>query len=165
VKILRFPLFILVALAGCINLPRSFHSLSYKNQKVIIDQHHFYNVGPLSSEWRQTNDQTPGIVFKNRETKATIATEALCGSAFEDLSLEALRNQMLSGLQDVKKIKEEAWTLSERKALYTKVSASLDGVPVLLELVVIKKNQCQFDFMGVSSVPDFVQFVKGFDYR
>ena len=79
---------------------------------------------------------------------------------------------MLSGLQEVKKIKEEAWTLSERKALYTQAAASLDGVPVLLELVVIKKNQCQFDFMGVTpagtgktTTGDLVQFVKGFDYQ
>ncbi len=122
-KFLRFS-FALVLFVGCISLPRSFHALRYKNQKVIIDQHHFYNVGPLSSDWRRTDDQTPGIVFKNRETKATIATEALCDGAFEDLSLEVLRNQMLSGLQEVKKIKEEAWTLSERKALYTQAAAS-----------------------------------------
>lgn len=162
----------LVFLASCLSLPRSFHALRYKDQKVFIDQNHYYQVGALSQDWKKSREKTPGIVFKHSKYSAKIATEALCGAAFEDVSLPALTKNLLTGLEDVQKLKQEEWSLSQRKALYSKVRASLDGVPVALNIVVIKKDQCQFDFLSTAPLEaeqeiasDFVSFVRGFDYR
>lgn len=158
-------------LTGCVSLPRSFHALRYQDQKVYIDQRHYYQVGPLSGNWQKSSNNNPGIIFKNRKTKGTIATEALCGAAFEDLSLKILTHHLFAGLENIKKIKEEEWPVSQRKGLYTEAEASLDGVPVLLNLFVIKKNRCHFDFLGVAPpqeegiTEDFASFVKGFDYQ
>lgn len=168
----RFLPLVLLFLPSCISLPRSFHALNYRDQKVFIDRHHYYSVGPLSSAWQKTKNQNPGIIFRHSPSGATLATEAICGAAFEDLSLTILTNHLLVGLENVQKTKEEEWSLSGRKALYTQAQASLDGVPVLLNLVVIKKDRCQFDFMGVAPpkwgeavTKDFIHFVEGFDYR
>lgn len=169
----RFVFFFLTTVfwTSCVSLPRSFHALSYKNQEVTIDRHHSYLVGPLSPSWQRLKNENPGIVFKHQSTGSTLATEALCGAAFEDLSLKVLSGQLLAGLENVQKIKEESWVLSGREALYTELQANLDGVPVLLNLVVLKKNRCQFDFLNVAPLKearpvteDFLKFVKGFDY-
>ncbi|MBI4124774.1 MAG: hypothetical protein HY466_02445 [Deltaproteobacteria bacterium] len=158
-------------LGHCVNLPRSFHALHYKNQKVYIDKNHYYQVGPLSQAWRKTADKNPGIIFKHAQWKATLATEAICGADFEDLPLKMLTNHLLTGLENFQNTKEEDWLLSGRKALYTATQASLDGVAVWLNIVVAKKNRCQFDFMSVAPpeaaqpvTRDFLQFVKGFKY-
>lgn len=164
-------LLVLLLLPSCISLPRSFHALKYRDQKVYLDPHHYYRVGPLEKGWKQAGNKNLGIIFRHQETKATLATEAICGDAFEDLPLKMLTNHLLAGLEEVRKTNQELWKLSEREALYTQAEASLDGVPVVLNLVVIKKNRCQFDFMGVAPpqggeviTKDFIQFVKGFDY-
>lgn len=169
---MKYFLPVLVFLSGCITLPRSFHALRYQDQKVYMDQHHYYHVGPLSADWKKQSDKNPGIIFKNRKNRSTIATEALCGGAFEDLSLEVLTRHLFVGLEGVTTLKEEKWSLSGRKGLYTQAEASLDGVPVLLNIFVIKKNQCHFDFLSVAPLAardevaaDFISFVKGFNYQ
>lgn len=158
-------------MAGCVNLPRSFHALSYNNQTVYLDRNHHYKVGFLPEGWKLTKDKGPGIIFRDQNSKAIIATEAICGDAFEDLSLGLLTSHLLAGLKEVKKIREEIWKISDREALTTLVSADLDGVPVEINIAVIKKNGCQFDFLattrpefGESVSKDFETFVKGFDY-
>lgn len=160
-----------VLLSHCVSLPRSFHALNYKDQKVYIDKHHYYSVGPLSENWQKTANNNPGIIFKHTGWKATLATEAICGAAFEDLPLPMLTNHLLAGLEGVELPKQETWMLSGRKALYTETRASLDGVPVWLNLLVVKKDRCQFDFMSVAPLQaarpvtqEFLKFVKGFNY-
>lgn len=96
----------------------------------------------------------------------------MCGGAYEDLSLKRMTEHLFAGLQDVRRSREEIWRLSGREALHTEAQAALDGAPVNLNVLVIKKNECQFDFFAVSSAAhaeetarDFEQFVKGFDYE
>lgn len=159
-------------LIGCVALPRSFRALSYKNNIVTMDRHHRFRVGELSEQWVRLPKKGPGILFQNRASGATLATEALCGGAYEDLSLKRMTEHLFAGLQDVHRKKEEMWRLSGREALYTQVRATLDGAPVHLNIAVIKKNECQFDFLAVSgeafaeaTAQDFEKFVKGFDYE
>ncbi len=164
------PVFFLL-FAGCVSLPRSFHAMNYKNQTVYFDRNHYYKVGALSKDWKQSLQKEPGIVFKNSETEATIATEAICGAGFQDAPLRLLTTNLFSGMADVQRMSEEQWMLSGRAALYTKAMATLDGVPVSLNIVVIKKDNCEFDFYAIS-IPEydasvkgeFLGFVKGFDY-
>lgn len=159
-------------LTSCVSIPRSFHALTYRKQNVYLSKDRFYHVGPLSAEWERTAFKgKAGIYFRNTVTGANIATEAICGAAFEDLSPNILTEQLLPELQNVKKQKQANWMLSDRAALYSIYSAALDGVPVQLNILVTKKDQCQFDFWAVSNPKvgpqtssDFENFVKGFDY-
>ncbi|MDZ4224957.1 MAG: hypothetical protein U1D33_03525, partial [bacterium] len=104
-------------------------------------------------------------------TEATIATEALCGGGFEDVPLRMMTNQLFAGMKETKKTLQQDWTLGGRAALYTEVSAVLDGVSVSLDVVVLKKDSCEFDFYAISlpqhheeTRDDFLRFVKGFEY-
>jgi len=110
-----FRLLLPILLAGCVSLPRSFHALHYRNQTVFLDRHHSYKVGPLSEGWQMQANKNPGILFKHKDYHATIATEALCGAAFEDLSLDLLTEHLLVGLKNIKKSKDiqprDTWVL------------------------------------------------------
>lgn len=157
-------------LAACA-LPRSYHAVSYKNRQVILDRRYRYGVGPLPADWVYRPTKKPGILFVHKKNRATIFTNALCGGAYEDLSLKMLTGHLFAGLTDVRKVKEKKILLSGREALYTRARAKLDGVETELNIVVLKKNRCQFDFTSVTIVPyaeavgkDFVSFVKGFQY-
>ncbi len=141
-----FRLLLPILLAGCVSLPRSFHALHYRNQTVFLDRHHSYKVGPLSEGWQMQANKNPGILFKHKDYHATIATEALCGAAFEDLSLDLLTEHLLVGLKNIKKSKTETWQLSGREALYTLAQAELDGVAVQLNIVVLKKMNVSLIF-------------------
>lgn len=167
VGLISFPIFL-----SCLSLPRSYHALEYHHQKVYLNKHHYYIVGPLSSDWLISKSKKPGIVFKNIKNRASLATEATCGSAFEDLPLELLTNHLFAGIRLAKKIRKETWQLSGRAGLYTEVLGELDGAPVHLNIFVIKKEQCQFDFFAISTpnfqkeiTQDFEKFVKGFHYQ
>ena len=62
--------------------------------------------------------------------------------------------------------------LSGRGALRQTVEGSLDGVPVVLDLVVVRKDGCVFDFYSVSPpgadprvATDFEAFFGEFSYE
>lgn len=167
----RLCLLLVFGLSGCVSLPRSFHALSYKNQTVYLDRNHFYKVGPLSDDWKITLGKYPGIVFKNRVNEATVVIEAICGGGFEDLSLGLLTQNLVAGLGAIQKLKKENWQLSGRDALHTLAHVTLDGIAVSLDIVILKKGGCEFDFYAISLPQyeaevsrDFETFVKGFDY-
>lgn len=166
-----FLLLSVFCVSGCLSLPRSFHAMSYKNQTVTLDRNHYFKVGPLSEEWKVSTGQYPGIVFKNSVNEATITTEAVCGGGFEDLSLGLLTQNVLAGLGEPQKLKSEIWQIGDREALHTLTHATVDGVEVALDIVILKKDQCEFDFYAITvpkyaaSVFDaFEGFVKGFQY-
>lgn len=130
-----------------------------------------YQVGPLPKEWKMEKSQGPSILFEHRKTGSTITTQAFCNELFEDLPLSVLTNHLFVGLENVKRVSKEEWQLSQRDALYTKATADVDGVPVFLNIVIVKKNRCSFDFFNIQPqaerqdlTNDFLQFVKGFSY-
>lgn len=62
-----------------------------------------------------------------------------------DPSLAVLTNHLLIGFEDRVVRERESLRISDRGALRTRLSASLDGVPVEMELTVLKKDGCVYD--------------------
>ncbi|MDO8527957.1 MAG: hypothetical protein Q7T03_09755 [Deltaproteobacteria bacterium] len=145
--------------------------MAYKNQTVYLDRYHYFKVGPLPDTWKLKMGKNPGIIFVQPKNGSRIATEAMCGGSFEDMPLVLSTAEILIGMKDLRTLKSESWKLNERSALYTKANASLDGVPIQINIVVLKKNECEFDFYSIARpshadqvTSDFLTFVKGFDY-
>ena len=83
--------------------------------------------------------------------------------------MRALTRQLLIGYTDRDVESQEKVALDEREALRTRVTARLDGVPMTLELYVMKRNGCIFDLSYAAppdafarGLPDFRRFVDGF---
>jgi hypothetical protein len=79
----------------------------------------------------------------------TIAVDSTC-AASEDAPLDVLTNHLLMGFTERQRLNEALEQLDGREALHSRYDAKLDGVPVELEMVVMKKDGCVYDFVYTS---------------
>jgi hypothetical protein len=100
---------------------------------------------------------------------AVIHANGTCRDDAEASSLETLTRQLFIGYTDRQPIDSRTVTIDGRDALHSVLTARLDGVPVVLDLYVLKRNGCIFD-LGYVAPPeqhargeaDFARFVAGF---
>jgi hypothetical protein len=78
-----------------------------------------------------------------------LAVNAVC-RGHDDAPLEVLTRHLLFGLTERERLAQALEVVDGREALRSVWRAKLDGVPVELELVVLKKNGCVHDFTYVS---------------
>lgn len=78
-----------------------------------------------------------------------IAINATC-TGHEDPQLDVLMNHLVIGFTDRQWLSKTKFQLDGREALRSLVRAKLDGVPISLDLVVLKKNGCVHDFTYAS---------------
>lgn len=128
-----------------------------------------YKTGGLSPAWKRIRVEDANLAFKHPGGGAIIAN-AICGEAMiDDVPLDVLLNQSLFGVSDIHETEREEMNLDSRAALRAHITGAMDGVPIELELVVLKKDNCTFDFQLVAGPeefeerrPDFQQFYKAF---
>ena len=129
-----------------------------------------YDLAPLPNAWRPVKGEDAHHLF-HHEQGGTIVANSSCRVSDSDAPLDVLTNHLLFELQDVKERGRMRMVLAGRAALRTSVDATLDGVPIALELVVLKKDGCLFDLTYVA-VPDafdshtgeFEKVVEGFSF-
>jgi hypothetical protein len=119
--------------------------------------------------WQLIRQKGAEIAFFHDHFDAVAQANATCRDDAEAASLEVLTRHLLIGYTDVEVQHKERTELDAREALHTIVHARLDGVPVVLDLYVLKRNGCIFDLSLAappgrysSAVPDFARFVIGF---
>lgn len=111
---------------------------------------------------------TADIVWQSKSTGSTIAVNSLC-KKYSDSSLKALRDNILSGVDKLNVEKDETLTYSGRDAQRVLASGTTDGVPVVIDLLIFKKNNCSYDLVFIAGnkhfsreKPVFEDFLKGF---
>lgn len=128
-----------------------------------------YRTGTLDSSWQIVHVEMASVSYFHSGLKAIIESNASCRDDAEATPLETLTNQLLLGYTDRNYRSAEKMPLANREALHTVVEAKLDGVPMVLDLYVMKRNGCIFDLslavppaqLGDGSTA-FSQFVQGF---
>ena len=128
-----------------------------------------YRMGALPAGWRLVHQESAAIGFYSADVGGVIEANASCRDDAEATPLEALTRLLLIGYTDRNFRAQEKVPLDEREALRTQVDAKLDGVPMSLELLVMKRNGCIFD-LSYAAPPgqfargsdDFAAFVHGF---
>lgn len=172
-RIVCLTLVIFLTLAGCFGGPKNSSGVTgYRDQRVAIKGAGNYSVGELSADWRRLPVRAKTIAFYNDTHKTTISTDAFCGKEFEDLALRNLTNNLMAGIEKRKIASEQDLFLDGRGALRTVSTGFVDGVPVQVDAVVLKKNNCTFDFICVTTPgsyhevsADFERFFSGFHYE
>lgn len=163
----------LLLAAGCILGPSKFRGvMSYRHGRVYIKHDRFYRVGLLPEGWERMKVRSRTISFYNPAFKSSISTDAYCGGGVSDKRLEVLGGEIVSALQDRYVVSETNFDLDGRGALRQVAHGTLDGVPVVVDLVVVRKNECVFDLYAVTP-PDvdpearqaFEEFFGGFHYE
>lgn len=101
-------------------------------------------------------------------TLGTIAVNSTCEN-YEDVPERALMNHLLFGTRERVFRLEEVVTLDGRGALHSVVDVELDGVPITLDIYLLKKDGCIFDLSRTSSRAAFApgrrqfeDFARGF---
>jgi hypothetical protein len=158
--ILRAALFTCLVMAGC-HLGGGLSGDTYRDGLVA------YRIGNLPSEWRRVQ-VTEGQLAFHHAGGGTIVANGSCEPR-EDVSLDVLTNHLLFGIEDRREQSRIRFDLDGRAALRTRLAGTLDGVPVALDLVVLKKDGCTYD-LGLAASPavyplrqpDFERFFRGF---
>lgn len=126
-----------------------------------------YRVGPLPAEWQPWHVKGAHLVFHHR-AGGTIAASGQC-PAGDDVPLAVLTSHLLFGIETRQELGRDLFTLDGRQALRTRLLGELDGVPVALELVVLKKDGCVYDLQLIAAPSelaarqrDFAALVQGF---
>jgi hypothetical protein len=126
-----------------------------------------YRIGTLDSAWTRVSLSGANLAFRNA-AGGSILINATC-EGISDVPLDVLANQALFGVEQKLEQGRELFTLDGRAALRTRLTGSLDGVPVALDLVVMKKDNCTYDLELVAGEREFSdrdqefwRFVQGF---
>lgn len=126
-----------------------------------------YRVGVLPSGWSQSRSHGANLAFHHSQG-GTVVVNADCSQQGE-APLDVLTNHLLFGVTAQQEVSRTPLTLDGREALRTNLTGQLDGVPIALALVVLKKNGCLYDFQLITGTeqfaarePAFSAFVLGF---
>lgn len=132
----------LTALAGCRHV--GFEDSTFTKQDTR------YHVGPLGKGWHRIFLEDNDLAFsEDGRTGRAIAVNSTC-KGHDDPPLAVLTRHLLMGFTDRQQESEKLIPMDEREAMRSHHTARLDGVPVELELVVLKKDGCVYDFSYVA---------------
>lgn len=156
---------------ACFSIDRRGGVLGVKHQTVETGFGKF-QVGDLPEGWSRPKVKLKQLVYENDQLNATIVTDALCGPKFEDAPLRRLAVDLFAFPDKsgpVKIISERAMMIDGRKAYSIVGEGLMDGVKMLMEVVVLKKDFCLYDFVVFSEPSsfqkaqrDFKSYVSGF---
>ena len=158
--------------AGCFGggVDKSGSVTGYRNG-IVLTQGGKFQIGLLPPYWKVIPLSYRAILFSHSSLGSSISVDAFCKGSFDDAPLNLLSHQLFYGLGAFKNIRQEKLMLDEREALRAVVSGTMDGVPVILDSVVLKMNECVFDFVYTAfpknysnGVRDFEGLYKGFKY-
>jgi hypothetical protein len=126
-----------------------------------------YRIGPLPRGWTRV-DGAGDVAFHHAGRGAIILASSVCGKE-RDAPLQVLANTLLMGFGTTRFEGQALVRLDGREALRTRARATLDGVPVHLDALVLKKDGCIYDLVlaappgrAAEGEPDFERFVAGF---
>jgi hypothetical protein len=156
------------AAAGCAHTPRGHIEASAGGDRVCAGNV-CYRVGALPASWRVVHLEGPAVGYYSDTVGGVIEANATCRDDAEASPLPALTRQLLIGYTERTIESQTTVGLDAREALRTRVHAKLDGVPVTLELYVMKRDGCIFDLSYAAPPADFARgsadfaaFIDGF---
>lgn len=110
-----------------------------------------YRVDAPSGDWTALEVSDNHVAWRNQAQPSTvIQVNGNCDESL-DIPLPALRAHLLVGFTERTVHSEELIELDGREALRTQLAAKLDGVERHLDLIVLKKNGCVYDFSLIAA--------------
>ncbi len=109
----------------------------------------------------EVTQSTADRIYRTAGGEAMIALNSLC-HRYESTSLERLARQYESGLRDAVSLGDEELMIDGRRAYRLHLKGNYDGVPSEMIIVVLRKNECLFDFSLVGVSPLSERVIKEF---
>jgi len=120
-----------------------------------------YRLDPLPPDWKPISFADNDLAWTDGGGRV-ISVNAVC-EGHGDPSLKVLTDHLLLGFEQRHVLEREELRLAGRGALRTRANASLDGVPVELEMTLVKKDGCVYDLIYTAPAGTFG--VRAADYR
>lgn len=120
-----------------------------------------YQLPSLSPEWIRVEGRRTSQSFHHR-LGGTIATEVTCRDS-DDVPLDILTRHLLFGVANQEERSWVEWPLAGRLGRRTVVSGVLDGIPLLFDLAVIRRDHCTYDLMLIATAKVFQDRQRDFD--
>ena len=141
------PSLFLLALLGC---GGDNGGVFREDEGVYTDTEAEYEIGDLGPAWERVDVAGQNDLAFVRDDGAVIQVNASCDPSL-DIPLDALTNHLLAGFTDRGDDEQrELVPFAGREAQRTHVTARLDGVERELLLLVLKKDDCVYDFALVA---------------
>ncbi|HWV36896.1 MAG TPA: hypothetical protein VN033_00280 [Vulgatibacter sp.] len=134
---------LLASLAALVAIASSCASTGTFRDGVYLGREANYRITPLASPWSRIFFTGNDLAWEGPQGQV-VAVNGVC-SGHGDPSLKVLTDHLLFGFEDRVVEARDELRLAGRAALRTRASATLDGVPVELELTVLKKDGCVYD--------------------
>ena len=159
--------------SGCFFKPQPPRGvMSYRHGKVFLHKDDYYTVAELPDGWSRMHTRARTISFYNEGLRSSISTDAICDRTQVNRTLSSLAGEVGSALENRTVVREEEFMLDGRGALRRHYEGKLDGVPTAVDLVVVRKDPCVFDFYLVApkgtddtARADFETFFGAFHYE
>ncbi len=148
--------FALAAAAGCGTAPPKLEGNVYRDGKVA------FQVGEVPGAWHQVDVDDAALAYRD-DKGASVLINGQCNLRGTDIPLLALTNQLIMGTTEREYVKEETIQFDHREARHTILRAKLDGVPLVWDIYVMKKDGCVYDLVFVAPSDHFEQGRDGFE--
>src|SRR5262245_6830968 len=129
------------AAGGCSHAPRGHIEERADGDRVCAGDV-CYHLGSLPEGWRLVHLEGTAVGYFSDEVGGIIAANATCRDDAEAAPLTTLTRQLLIGYTERTIESQKTVGLDAREALRTRLRAKLDGVPIVLEIYVLKRNGC-----------------------
>lgn len=121
-------------------------------------------------EWKEIESHGESDKAFKLPSGSTASITSSCQGA-RQISLENLTKDLLLGARKVKIIHKDRIIVANTEALFSHVNATVDGQAFQLLFVVLKKDNCVFDFtlvstqsIGRAEIEAFLTFAKSLNY-
>jgi len=104
---------------------------------------------PDPATWQQVKFAGNDLAWIARTSAHVLSVNATC-EEHGDPGLEVLTNHLLFGFTEKELKTRQTKLIDGREALLSNYLAKLDGVPVEIDVAVLKKNDCVHDFIYIS---------------
>ena len=128
-----------------------------------------FQVGAAPPSWRKVEVSDAALAWRDDAHDASVLVNARCKKPDDGTPLTALTNHLVMGSTEREIVFEKVEPFDGREALHTKMRVKWDGVPIALDMFVMKKDGCVYDlvYMGSpsgfeSGAPPFEAFARGF---
>jgi hypothetical protein len=130
-----------------------------------------YKVNFQSENWTQKNEDRSDYVWVNKLDGRILLSNSFCDE-FQDQPLDKLANKTFNTVDKLKIEKRDYTTFKNREAYRLEGEGLVDGVPVGLNLLNTRRNNCYFDFVSITPLTsakevntDFEQFLDSVEFK
>ena len=135
----------------------TFEANVYRNGKIA------FRLPETPNGWRRVALADASLAFRDDAHAGSVLVNARCLSADDRTPLVALTNHLLIGATERAFVNQATEQMDGREALHTKLKAKWDGVPMSIDVYVLSKDGCVYDFVYFGAPASFDDGASAFE--